>query len=395
MRIRVTLINPADRPFYMAQWDDPVTGKTRSRSTKTKVRRDAERFAARLEDELNAGTYAAVVNTTWTDFVERYTREHLDGQAHKTKLKAVSAFNAMRAFKQPKSVAVVTSSYVSEFKTHLTEMGLKRSTVRGHLSCLRAALNWAVGVDLIPKCPRFVMPSVSDAKKGRAPTLEEFERMLAAVPKVVPAEYVENWRHYLIGLWLSGLRLEESMLLHWTSDEHLTVDFGGKFPRLRIQAASEKGRTFRLLPMTPDFAEFLQQTPADKRRGWVFNPLGRGPHRSRDPHRPTADHAGKVICKIGRAAGVLVGNGKAASAHDLRRAFGTRWSLRVMPKVLQELMRHGDIKTTMQYYVEQDGDDTAAAVWNAPRPDSGNTFGNSLEFHDSVSRSESSERPEN
>ena len=54
---------------------------------------------------------------------------------------------------------------------------------------------------------------------------------------------------------------------------------------------------------------------------------------------------------------------KWASAHDLRRAFGTRWAKRVMPAVLKELMRHADIATTMQFYVDQDARETAADLW--------------------------------
>ena len=37
-----------------------------------------------------------------------------------------------------------------------------------------------------------------------------------------------------------------------------------------------------------------------------------------------------------------------ASAHDLRRSFGFRWSCRVMPTVLGKLMRHESIETTMR-----------------------------------------------
>lgn len=38
-----------------------------------------------------------------------------------------------------------------------------------------------------------------------------------------------------------------------------------------------------------------------------------------------------------------------ASAHDLRRSFGFRWSRRVMPTILRELMRHESIDTTMRF----------------------------------------------
>jgi integrase len=54
---------------------------------------------------------------------------------------------------------------------------------------------------------------------------------------------------------------------------------------------------------------------------------------------------------------------KFASAHDYRRAFGTRWAKRVMPAVLKSLMRHSEIGTTMKYYVTMDADSVAVEVW--------------------------------
>jgi len=44
-----------------------------------------------------------------------------------------------------------------------------------------------------------------------------------------------------------------------------------------------------------------------------------------------------------------------------------------MPAVLQKLMRHASIQTTMQYYVSLEAEDTADLLWRA----SGNTLGNS------------------
>ena len=56
---------------------------------------------------------------------------------------------------------------------------------------------------------------------------------------------------------------------------------------------------------------------------------------------------------------------KFASAHDLRRSFGERWAMRVLPQVLQEMMRHESIETTMRYYVGQNAERTADALWDA------------------------------
>lgn len=82
------------------------------------------------------------------------------------------------------------------------------------------------------------------------------------------------------------------------------------------------------------------------------------------------DSVSKAIVAIGKAAGVKVDerekNGRVvevwASAHDLRRAFGTRWSRRVTAMVLKELMRHASVTTTETYYVDSDADATAAML---------------------------------
>jgi len=56
---------------------------------------------------------------------------------------------------------------------------------------------------------------------------------------------------------------------------------------------------------------------------------------------------------------------KYATAHDLRRSFGIRWAGKVKPATLQLLMRHHSIETTLRYYVGQNADATADAVWTA------------------------------
>ena len=38
----------------------------------------------------------------------------------------------------------------------------------------------------------------------------------------------EIWRHYLWGLWLSGLRLEESLVFSWDHDSPFAADLSGR-----------------------------------------------------------------------------------------------------------------------------------------------------------------------
>jgi integrase len=207
--------------------------------------------------------------------------------------------------------------------------------------------------------------------RGRPITTEEFERMLAAVPQIRKGNAL-LWTRYVMGLWLSGLRLEESTILSWDDESPISVDLSGRHPRFRIYAEAEKGRKDRLLPMTPDFAEFILKTNPVERAGQVFKITS---FHTGEP--VTLKRISRTISAIGKKAGVVVNKyeGKYASAHDLRRSFGTRWAPRVKPVTLQLLMRHKSIETTLKYYVDQDADDVADELWKA-HSGLGNTFGN-------------------
>ena len=134
------------------------------------------------------------------------------------------------------------------------------------------------------------------------------------------------------------------------------------------------------------------ETPEAERTGRVFRLDGL---KTRTPI--TAKRVCRIVGEIGRKAGVVVATvekrkrvdgklvattvKKYASAHDLRRSFGTRWAKRVMPAVLKRLMRHAEIATTMKYYVTLDADAVADELWGRDweagnNLRAGNTFGN-------------------
>jgi len=289
---------------------------------------------------------------------------------------------------------------LAHFQRELRRQRKSASTISCYLRHIKAALNWAVTNKMLAasRLPTFDMPKRvkgTSRAKGRAITTEEFERMMTKVadglaaplrskrdkptdkpkrkftfaPEVLAerrrkaAAAAPSWQRLLRGLWLSGLRLGESLDLSWDEPDHIRVDLSGRRPMLVILAECEKGRQDRLLPITPDFAAFLEETPEADRTGPVFRPV------SLDGEVVTAHNAGKRISRMGKLAGVKVsdrqGKVKFASAHDLRRAFGFRWSTRVMPAVLKELMRHEDISTTMEYYVGQNAEGVADAIWAA------------------------------
>ncbi len=154
-------------------------------------------------------------------------------------------------------------------------------------------------------------------------------------------------------------------MLSWDDDAPIAIDLAGRRPRLRFYAEAEKGHQDRLLPMTPDFAEFLQQTPKADRRGTAFKLVAKTTGLAM-----SVAAVGRIVSMIGEKAGVVVNKsaGKFASAHDLRRSYGNRWAKLVKPATLQLLMRHRSIETTMKYYVDLDADDIADELWKSYQP---------------------------
>jgi len=360
MRIRVCIFLREGRKHFEAQWPDPVTSLKKTRTTGTSVRREAERFAARLEAELAAGKPQNTERVTWEQFRKRYMAEAVPAMAPTTKGKVTSTFNLVEKHINPARLVALKAPQLSQLSTAMRDAGRAEATIKSTLGTLRAALNWAHRQGLLDHVPGFEMPRRVSGMKGRPISRAEFELMLAAARQEPDGQ---SWADMLEGLWCSGLRLGEAIALHWTDDRELRVDLSGRRPMFRIRADAEKGNKDRLLPMVPEFYAFLEKIPEERRTGYVFQPLKGG-------ERVQLDCASRMISGFGETAEIKVaesqdGKVKFASAHDLRRSFGFRWARKVMPVVLMELMRHESVNTTMQYYVGRNAEATADEIWLA------------------------------
>jgi hypothetical protein len=212
-RIRVIVFKPASRPFFHAQWTDPVTGKKKTRSLETNIRRDAEREAAKLEEDLRNFRKGDPSRTTWATFRERYEREHGANLAPNTREHVAYMFNTVEKLIGPTTLAEMDASAISTFKMRMREAKLRDPSILSHLKSLRAALGWAKRVGMLTTIPEIVWPKDADQAGGRPITLEEFERLLVECDRLCLA-CAPSWRHLLYGLWWSGLRINEAMHLH-------------------------------------------------------------------------------------------------------------------------------------------------------------------------------------
>lgn len=359
MKISVYLMQRAGRTNWECQWKDPITGLLKTRSTKTPNKREAERFAGNLEAELNAGTYRNAWNVPWKTLAERYELEVMSSRAKKTRYKFQAARKWLEKLINPQFASLIDADMISKFQSQLRTEGQEEATIKGHLSALRACLNWAEKLQLIARAPHFAMPKRINKAKGRALTEAEFKSYLEAMEETVGPKHEAGFRELIYGLWLSGLRLEEAIRLTWEPTyDGISVDLTEGIPRLRIEANEDKSTKARLLPITPDFGKFLLDIPQERRYGRVFRPTIEGMQTT----YLRSDTCGDILRAIGVKAKIIVAEyrprvgeteprRKHASAQDFRRTFGTRWAPLVTPQQLQELMRHGSIQTTMAYYV--------------------------------------------
>lgn len=382
--INVYVVDYHRKNLFM-RYRDPMTGRQHTRSTGTSKRGEAEKIAARWEAELRTGQASAGGRLPWDDFRAAYEHAAFASLKPASQRNYTASLDLFETLCKPRRLGDLTTARVTTFTAELRK-GIERETKDGkkkrchlseasiarHLRTLKAVARWAHKQELLGRVPQFQMPKKAagaQRMKGRPITTEEFERMLTAAESVVGQPAADSWKFLLRGLWASGLRLGEAMALRWDHrPDGLSVVLDGKHSTLAFDAASQKSGKVQHVPLAPEAIELLE---ANRRSaGYVFNPR-------RSDGELLARHVlkvGKTISKIGEAAGVVTdpARRRTATAHDLRRAFGSRWSKLVMPATLKELMRHASIETTMTYYVQQSAQTTSSELWTLR----GNLLGN-------------------
>jgi integrase len=382
-RTHVQVVRYPNRATFQLRWTDPVTGRTKTKTTDVPAvesrRREAERLAGELQADLRNNHDVSPARYGWKTFRERYESEIAPGLAASSQQKIGVVLDRLEKEIKVQRLADLDATRISKFVSILRQSGLRPSTIDSYCGHLKAVLQWAEDQGLIGKRPKFPSnprkrkTNMRTPAKGRPITGEEFERMLAAIPKVVAAGDVADWEWYLRGLWWSGLRMAESLQLSWDDLSRIyPVGLDGDAPMLSIPAELEKGHQDRLIPMATEFAEMLQAVPEEQRTGPVFPLYGRnaGRGKSESPRRLLAPHrVSELVSAIGEKAGIVVQRDpldpkrmKYASAHDLRRSYGERWADRVEAVVLMEMMRHANIQTTLKFYVTRNARRSAEAI---------------------------------
>ncbi len=370
---RVRIAKPTGRPIQL-RYTDPQTGKEVRITTETYDAETAIELKKQLEAKLLLGIDAKPKRRKggpsmgWEEFRERYTELQLSTLRDKTVTSAECRLDIAERILKPRYLSdVANSEALHELQSKLLRGDeghgpRAKYTVRNYMAAVVAALSWAEYMQWLPAVPKLKKIKVAKLKhmKGRALTRKEVRAMLKAVGAVVGKEAGPSWRYLLRAILHSGLRLEEIMSLHWSDERYITPQWPRRQePVLVVPAAMQKNDTEESIPLLPSFDRLLTITPKVQRFGWVVNPmslqtkLGRGVRHQ----RPDAEWVGKVISRIGKAAGIVVEPAKGsrkekfASSHDLRRTCAERLvSAGVPEREVSRVLRHASTETTRKHY---------------------------------------------
>lgn len=241
------------------------------------------------------------------------------------------------------TLASMRVGHVVDFLAKLHRDGKSARTQNAYRDSLVAFCNYCVRRHWLPENTFRTIPKAKltgrRPRRRRAFTVEEFQQLVGVHPV--------RGKVYQIAA-LSGLRREELSLLE-------SRDFVlGDCPQWRMRAEITKGKRYEVVPMLPECADVLKQLIEGKsvtEKIFATIPLPRTLNRD-------LQRAG--IAKRDVA-------GRQADFHALRYFFCTLAGKSLPIQVVKVLMRHQDIRTTVNLYMDLGLEDVAQEAVRLPR----------------------------
>ena len=226
----------------------------------------------------------------------------------------------------------ISTEQIERFIALKVKSGLSKKTVNNITTTLRSMLKKAVEWEYLEKSPMDGVKMLKIEKtKRNFYTEEERELFLEACKQHKPA-----WHPYFLTAFLTGMRLGEINALQWRDihfeSQTITVQRSIWYDKL----GTTKGNKYREIPLHPYLAETLKQHKHTKSL-FVFC-QNDGKHFSECHMRKAYEY----VCK---KAGI-----RKLRFHDIRHTFASHLVAKgIHLKVIQELLGHEDLKTTMIY----------------------------------------------
>ena len=303
-------------------------------------KRGAEEYERKLRQQLLDGTYQREEVPTFREwFNGRFWTEWVIGRKNKPS-EAESKRSIFKHHLEPafggRRLDQIGNGEVAAFRARMVQEGrLSDKRINNILAVLSKALRYAVEVEVLGQAPRVGLFKV-EAHDIVFWEFDEYARLLQAA-----AQEGVTWYVAVCLAGEAGMRIGEVRGLRW-----LDVDSDGKTITVSQQIwhgieGTPKGRTRRVVPMTPVLSEALQRL-GGLQQGYVLqNPDG----------SPLSD--GQTIHAIFRIcdrAGLGEEQYPKRSWHVLRHTFGTHAALfGANPWRLQAWLGHKRIDETQRY----------------------------------------------
>jgi integrase len=234
-----------------------------------------------------------------------------------------------------------TAQSVGAYLKVLSDDGRNPRTVNQHRADLSAFFGWCVRQGYVPAspCVSVVKVTVKQEKTRRALSVAECQRLLAAAP--------EDRRAVYLFLLYTGLRRSEAASLCWS---HIHLDVVN--PYVELPACITKSGKAESVPLVPDVAAALRLLRGKGRQS-VFEKV------------PSMYEFRKDLA----AAGIPEEDerGRKVVLHSLRHSLATMLAQsKVPPAVAMKIMRHRDIRLTLEAYTDEGLLHTAAAMAGLP-----------------------------
>ncbi len=220
----------------------------------------------------------------------------------------------------------ITARSVEEYKALKIKSGLKNKSINNHLSCLRKCLSIAQEWEILEHVPRIKLLKVPPPETISL-SHEDSEKLLAATSG--------NWHDMIFTVLRTGLRFGELIALNWSD-----IDFERKIITVQRSIArgkigGTKSNKIRKIPLAEDLAQLLRT----KRRNGKFVFADTNGEILRQ------DFCRTKILRFAKQADVRI-----IGWHTLRHTFASHLANNgVAVQVIQALLGHSDIKTTMRY----------------------------------------------
>jgi integrase len=330
-------------PYWYLRWwesfDGGKTWKERWRSTKTRVKKEAERQRRLLEHELDTG-HDSGTEWLWEDLVAEYFRKHRGRLAPTTLGAYKNSLDIFTKLMNPQNVSQIQIDTLEDFIHARLREEIAPATINRDLRHLRLVLKWAKRRGLTNGIPDFTGMFIKEDQKD--PTIIPEEDFLALVAtlrkpdlplKIRPAAW---WRMFFYITYYLGVRRGEALGLSWGS---ITFDAH----EVRVYAPTSKGRRERVVPMAPDLTQILAVWKAECSETGPLDPVLPWPY---DTLRPL--YVDWHL--IQDAAGIP--KGQHYVPQDCRSSCASELTAKNVPTVVvRDFLGHANVSTTERYYI--------------------------------------------